>query len=102
MGKDVKIVEDLKKRYVRIALETNKYASTAKSAGIHPSTLRRWMRKYEMAVRDQMESEGISLTPVEPSEKEYKQKYETAMKLLGEKELEVAVLKEALKKNDHL
>ena len=100
MGIKVKIFEDLKKRYVRIALETGKHATTAKSAGVHPSTLRRWMRDYETEVRDQMEAEGISLMPVELSKKDYKQKYEVAMKLLGEKELEVAVLKEALKKSD--
>ncbi|WP_226038592.1 helix-turn-helix domain-containing protein, partial [Aquibacillus saliphilus] len=89
-----------KKRYVRMALETNKYASTAQAAGVDRKTLRSWMNKYETEVRDQMEQEGINLTPVEPTEKEYKKKYELAMKLLGEKELEVAVLRDALKKND--
>lgn len=97
-GNEVKMFEDLKKHYVRMALETNKYATTAKAAGVAPSTLRRWMRKYETEVRDQMESEDASVTPVELTENEYKQKYERAMKLLGEKELEVAVLKDALKK----
>ncbi len=83
-----------------MALETNKYASTAQAAGVDRKTLRSWMNKYETEVRDQMEQEGINLTPVEPTEKEYKKKYELAMKLLGEKELEVAVLRDALKKND--
>ncbi|MDQ0353090.1 transposase-like protein [Alkalibacillus filiformis] len=102
MGKrKIEIFEDLKKKYVRMALETNQYASTAKSAGVSSSTLRNWMRQYETEVLDQMESEGVRLTQPEPTEKEYKKKYEQAMKLLGEKELEVAVLKDALKKNDH-
>jgi len=99
--KEIQIFEDLKKKYVRMALETNKYATTAKAAGIHPDTLRNWMKKYDTEIRDQMESEGISITPVEPTEHEYKKKYERAMKLLGEKELEVAVLKDALKKKDY-
>lgn len=98
----VDVIEEVKKKYVRMALETNKYASTAKAAGVHPSTLRRWMRTYELEIRDQMESEGVNLTPPEPTETEYKKKYEKAMKLLGEKELEVALLKDALKKNDLL
>lgn len=101
-GKEVQKFEDLKKKYVRMALETNKYASTAKAAGVDPKTLRSWMKKYEIEVRDQMEREGISLISPEPTELEYKRKYELAMKLLGEKELEVAVLKDALKKNESL
>lgn len=98
----VEIFEELKKKYVRMALETNKYATTAKAAGVHPSTLRRWMRVYEIEIRDQMELEGInntSTSSVELTRNEYKKKYELAMKLLGEKELEVAVLQDVLKKS---
>lgn len=95
----VEIFEDLKKKYVRMALETNKYATTAKTAGVSPSTLRRWMREYETEIRDQMELEGANITPVAPTQNEYKKKYELAMKLLGEKELEVAVLQDVLKKS---
>jgi len=98
----IEIFEDLKKKYVRMALETNKYATTAKAAGVHPNTLRKWMKEYETEVRDQMEMEGAALTSVEPTEKDYKKKYEMAMKLLGEKELEVAVLKDAFKKKNSL
>lgn len=97
-GPEIEIFEDLKKYYVRMALETNKYASTAKATGVHRDTLRKWIKKYEDEVRDQMEAEGLNLSPLEPTETEYKKKYELAMKLLGEKELEVAVLKDALKK----
>lgn len=100
--KNIQMFEDLKKKYVRMALETNKYATTARAAGVDPSTLRNWMRKYETEVRDQMEQEGASVTAIEPTEIDYKRKYELAMKLLGEKELEVAVLKDALKKNEPL
>lgn len=98
-GKDIQMFEDLKKKYVRMALETNKYATTAKAAGVNPKTLRSWINKYEDEVRDQMEQEGINLTSPEPSELDYQKKYEMAMKLLGEKELEVAVLRDALKKS---
>lgn len=100
--KKVQLFEDLKKKYVRMALETNKYATTARAAGVDPKTLRNWIKKYETEVRDEMEQEGISLTTSDPIEMDYKRKYEIAMKLLGEKELEVAVLKDALKKNNPL
>ena len=103
MGNKIEMFEDLKKRYVRMALETNQYATTARAAGVNPKTLRNWMRQYEDEIRDQMEQEGgVRVIPPEPTEKEYKKKYEIAMKLLGEKELEVAVLKDALKKNEHV
>lgn len=98
--REIEIFEDLKRYYVRMALETNKHATTAKAAGIHPNTLRKWIKKYELEIKDQMESEGISIINHEPTEMEYKKKYEVAMKLLGEKELEVALLKDALKKNN--
>lgn len=96
----IEIFEDLKKKYVRMALETNKYASTAKAAGVHPDTLRKWMKEYETEIRDQMESEGTSLASGKLTDHDYKKKFEFAMKLLGERELEVAVLKDALKKRD--
>lgn len=102
MAKEIEIFEDLKKKYVRMALETGKYATTAKAAGVHRDTLKRWIKKYETEILDQMEAEGINLTSVEPTEIEYKKRYEMAMKLLGEKELEVAVLKDALKKKTSL
>lgn len=102
MASKIEMFENLKKKYVRMALETNKYATTARAAGISTDTLRKWMKEYETDVRDEMEREGISLTTSEPSSMDYKQKYEKAMKLLGEKELEVALLKDALKKNDPL
>ena len=100
--KKIELFEDVKKHHVRMALETNKIATTARSAGIHPDTLRKWIKEYEIEILDQIEAEGKSIMPSVTTEKEYKKKYELAMKLLGEKELEVAVLKDALKKNDHL
>lgn len=92
--------EDLKKKYVRMALETNKFVTTAKAAGVHVDTLRKWIREYEVEIREQMEAEGDSIIAIDPTEIDYQKKYEMAMKLLGEKELEVAVLKDALKKKD--
>jgi transposase len=56
-------------------------------------------RKIEL-FRKQMEQEGINTTSNQLTDIDYKKKYELAMKLLAEKELEVAVLKEALKKNE--
>ena len=98
--KKIEMFEDLKKKYVRAALETNKVTSTARGAGVSVSTLRNWIKEYKEEVTDEMEEEGFALANGFPTENDYKRKYEQAMKLLGEKELEVAVLRDALKKND--
>jgi transposase-like protein len=96
----IDVIEDVKKKYVRMALETGKHTSTARKAGISSDTLRKWTKEYEDVVRDEMESEGITTISVNPSKQELQTRYEQAMKLLGEKELEVAMLKEIIKKNE--
>lgn len=83
-----------------MVLETNNYSTVARAAGVDPRTLKSWVKEYEMEVRDQMEKEGMSLISLEPTEMDYKRKYEMAMKLLGEKELEITILKDALKKTN--
>ncbi|MFC4560223.1 helix-turn-helix domain-containing protein [Virgibacillus kekensis] len=100
--KKIDVIENVKKKYVRLALESNRIASTAKSAGVDRATLRKWIKEYETGVRDEMESEGVNPLTPQTSRQELENKYEQAMKLLGEKELEVAMLREVLKKNDPL
>ena len=60
-----------------------------------------WIKKYGDEIRDEMEAEAGSgdVLPIEKSTEYYKQKYERAMHLLGEKELELAVLKDLVKKS---
>lgn len=100
--KKIEVIEDVKKKYVRIALETGNITSTARKAGISSKTLRKWMNEYEDVVQEQMENEGSTSLSDNPTKDELIQKYEQAMKLLGEKELEVAMLKSLLKKNESL
>jgi len=97
--KKLAIVEEVKKKYVRMALETGNNASIARKAGIDYSTLKKWITEYRDEVRDQMEKEDISILSDEPTHDELQKKYDQAMKLLGEKELEVALLREIVKKN---
>lgn len=98
--KKIDVIEDVKKKYVRIALETGNLTSTARKAGITRETLRKWMKEYEDDVQEIMEKEGTTVLSENPSKDELKEKYQQAMKLLGEKELEVAMLKNLLKKSD--
>lgn len=97
--KKIDVIEDVKKQYVRMALESGRMTSIANKAGISRATLRKWMDEYEEEVRDAMEVEGVTVLSENPSKDELLAKYEQAMKLLGEKELEVAMLKNLLKKS---
>lgn len=96
--KKVEAIEDVKKKYVRMALETGNYSSIARKAGIARGTLRAWMNEYGDEIRDQMEDTETTTLSENPTKDELMDKYEQAMKLLGEKELEVAMLKNLLKK----
>jgi transposase-like protein len=97
----IDVIEDVKKQYVRMAIESGKMTSIARKAGISRDTLRKWMDEYEEEVREGMEEEGVTVLSENPSKDELIAKYEQAMKLLGEKELEVAMLKNLLKKNPY-
>ena len=98
-NKKIEIVEDLKKKYVRMALETGNHTSIARKAGIDRSTLKRWVTSYQDEVMEQMEKEDIVILSDESTKDEILKKYNQALKLLGEKELEVALLREVVKKN---
>lgn len=99
-NKKIEVIEDVKKKYVRIVLETGNMTSTARKAGITRETLRKWMREYEDEIQEVMEKEGTTTLSENPTKDELREKYEQAMKLLGEKELEVAMLKNLLKKSE--
>ena len=43
----IDVIEDVKKKYVRMALESGKITSIARKAGISSVTLRKWMNEYE-------------------------------------------------------
>ncbi|QNG59904.1 helix-turn-helix domain-containing protein [Bacillus sp. PAMC26568] len=97
--KKIDVIEDVKKKYVRMALETGNLASIARKAGISSDTLRSWMKIYQDEVQEAMEKDDVTPLSDHPSKDELMEKYEQVMKLLGEKELEVAMLKNLLKKN---
>jgi transposase-like protein len=98
-NRKIPALEEVKKNYVRLALESGNYSSIARHAGIDRTTLNRWIQEYEDEVRGQMEDPTSAVLSLEPTKEELKAKYEQAMKLLGEKELEVAMLRNLLKKS---
>lgn len=92
-------IEEVKKQYVRMALESGNMAFIARKTGVSSKTLSGWVKTYRDEVEAEMENEGVSPLSESSSANDIKKKYDQAMKLLGEKELEVAMLREQLKKN---
>lgn len=92
-------IEDVKKQYVRMALESGNMAFVARKTGVSSSTLNGWVRQYRDEIEAAMEKEGVSPLSESSSKEDLQKKYDHAMKLLGEKELEVAMLREMVKKN---
>ncbi|MFS0865692.1 transposase [Fredinandcohnia sp. 179-A 10B2 NHS] len=100
----IKVIEEVKKKYVRLAVESGKMTSIAHQAGISRETLRKWMNEYESDIREEMGSEEVTSAklPDNPSISEMRNKYEQAMLMVGEKELEIAMLRNLLKKSSSL
>ena len=69
---------------------------------LHPETIRTWIREY----RDQVEEAGFQDLDKQNRElkrlQEVEEKYQTAVKILGEKELELEILRDLVKKRPPL
>jgi transposase len=91
-------MEDVKKQYVRMALESANMAFIARKTGVNKSTLANWVKQYRDEIEEDMRREGVLPLSKTSSENDIQKKYDHAMKLLGEKELEVTMLREMLKK----
>jgi transposase len=91
-------MEDVKKQYVRMALESGNMAFIARKTGVNKSTLSNWVKQYRDEIEEEMRREGVTPLSKNSSEDDIQKKYNHAMKLLGEKELEVTMLREMLKK----
>lgn len=99
MSKRLGPMEEVKKKYVRMALESGNAAFIARKVGVNSKTLCNWVKQYRDEVEAEMENEGINPLSESSSTSDLQKKYDQAMKLLGEKELEVAMLREQIKKN---
>jgi len=91
-------IEDVKKQYVRMAIESGNASHIARKVGVSVSTLGGWVKIYRDEVEREMKEDGVSPLTDSSTSDELQKKYDQAMKLLGEKELEVAMLRDMLKK----
>lgn len=80
------------------ALSGIKVGVLARMYDIHPETIREWIRKY----RDEINANELPQADEHLQElkrlQEIEEKYQKAMKVLGEKELELEIMRELVKK----
>jgi transposase-like protein len=95
-----KVFEEARLKIVREAMSGIKIAVLARKYEIHPETIRNWLREY----REQVGDDEIPSTDEQLQElkrlQEVEEKYGKAVKMLGEKELEIEILRELLKKTN--
>ncbi|MGG4036012.1 helix-turn-helix domain-containing protein, partial [Paenibacillus cisolokensis] len=98
MRRSNKLYEEVRLDVVREALSGIKVGVLARKYNLHPETVRTWIRTY----RDQVDIHKLPPADHQLQElkrlQEVEEKYEKAMKVLGEKELEIEILRELLKK----
>lgn len=91
--------DELRIQVVEEALERGNIALTARNHGISPYSLYNWIKQYRDEVEPTMsKKKDLDKLNNPQTTEEWKEKYEQAAKLIGEKELEIAVLRDLVKK----
>lgn len=93
-------LEKMKKQLVEEALNGGNASFVARKHGVDPSTVKKWVKEYRDEVEEELAKKQVPKVKSEKPEIDYKEKYEKAAKLLGEKEVEIAILKDLLKKTE--
>lgn len=97
--KRIRHSKDFKLQVVKEALETGNKAAVARRYEIAPNMLHRWTKEYEAGKFGDVSLEGISSLET----KVLSQENDQLKKLLGEQALEIAILRDLIKKkNPHL
>jgi len=90
--------EEMKKEYVGLIVSGYRTEHVAREHGMSPSALRDWVRQYWDEVQAEMVKKKQQAEQLAKDTLDLQKKYDQAMKLLGEKDLEIAILKDLLKK----
>jgi Transposase. len=90
--------EEMKKMYVEMVISGYRTEHVARENGMSPSTLGKWVRQYWDEVQAEMVKKKQQAEQIAKDTQDLQKKYEQAMKMLGEKELEIAILKDLVKK----
>lgn len=93
---------EMKMQIVKEALETGNASIVARRHDIAPSLVARWTRCYKRygAFYPEKEGPGTNGSGIPPDYKKIAKENEQLKKLLGEKDLEIAILRDLLKKTN--
>jgi transposase-like protein len=98
MGK--RLTKEMRLKIVKEVLAGIKVGVLSRMYDIHPETIRGWIKE----LRDEIPAEKLLVADEYLEElrrlQEIEEKYEKAMKVLGEKELENEILRELIKKRN--
>ena len=100
MKRSNKLYEGARLEIVKQALSGIKTSVLARQYNLSPKTISQWVRTY----RDQVDTNTLPPADHQIAElkrlQEVEEKYAKAMKVLGEKELEIEILRELVKKSN--
>jgi transposase-like protein len=90
--------EEMKREFVALVLSGYRTEYVARQNGMSPSTLQVWVRQYGDEVQAEMTVKKKQAELLEKDTQDLQKRYDQAMRMLGEKDLEIAILKDLVKK----
>jgi transposase-like protein len=93
--------KNFKEQLIKEVREVGNAVSVAKRHGINAKTLYRWIHESKHKAWEKTDGNAKKITTYVPSPQEFKQmenENEKLKKLLGEKDLEIAILRDLVKK----
>ncbi|MED4600045.1 transposase [Paenibacillus validus] len=96
---------ELKEKIILEAIEVGSPTLVARKYEINANMLGRWVRKYKEGKKTSSipEEHSVSVSEITMENRQLSQENEQLKKLLGEKDLEIAILRDLIKKkNPHL
>jgi len=93
--------KNFKEQLIKEAQEVGNTLSVARQHGVSPKTLYRWIQDSKHKAWEKAGADAKKVTAYIPSPQEFRQmekENNTLKKLLGEKDLEIAILRDLVKK----
>jgi transposase-like protein len=94
--------EDFKRRVAKEALEVGNNTAVARKNGINEGSIRNWIKKYYEQTEGNTQRKGLKeyagINGISKDLNKAKKQVEDLTKIVGEKEVEILVLRDLLKK----
>jgi len=95
--------QEFKDQVIKEALETGNSAIVARRYELSGSLVARWVREFKNGKQNANSANNLSFSGLARENQHLSQENEQLKKMLGDKELEIAILKDLIKKkNPHL